>query len=453
MKKVMFRVATVLVALLLVCIMVSCSEQTYTVTFVLGDGREDVVVDNVLATSPLYVPESTDDSKVFAGWFTDKELTHPFLGRLFGNTTLYARFIERGEFVVTFVYGNGSADTTLVMSGALTEPTAPTKVGYVFMGWENAATGEKFEFGTEPTEAHTVLVAKWRAVLGGVSFTAYPENGSEPTTSVVAYNAAPTKPKAPKRTGYYFTGWYADAECSSPYDFTKPIVRDTAVYAGWTKDIAAIGNEIAEEILPATVKVHTQHVNTVFGMMTDGYTSIGSGVIFSYRSGYYYLLTNQHVIAPDAEYTTTEYFVYDSYGNEYRAQLAAEPAAEYDLAVLRFSKGTRELGVAKLSEWDVAAGSMVVSVGNPDSVMNSVTYGTCLYYKSANVDSSNVSFEVGWHDAPISNGSSGGAVYDSNLKVIGINYAANTDSDYSFKYGVFVPISRVREYLRSVELI
>ncbi len=450
MKKTTVRASlAALIVLLALCLLAACSEPTYTVTFVLADGRDNVVVD-VTPTSELYVPESTEESLVFGGWFTDRECTHPFLGRLSGDTTLYARFIEKGNFVVTFIYGNGSGDTTLVMQGVLNEPTAPVRDGYAFMGWEDASTGLKYEFGTEPQDAHTVLVATWRAAVGGLNFTAYPENGADPEVYNVAYNALPKKPDTPKRDGYEFLGWYADKECTSPYDFTKPVVRDTAVYAGWTRDIASLGNEIAERVLLSAVKVNSLHRSSEAGV-TGGFTSVGSGVIYNYRSGYYYVLTNQHVVEDDSEYPLTEHLIYDAYGNEYNATLASLPDAAYDLAVLKFPKGSRELNVASLSEWDVAVGSKVVSVGNPGGVMNTVTYGECKYHKEANVTGSQVKFSIGWHDTPVSNGSSGGAVFNLALEVVGINFASNTDNDGSFNYGVFIPISRVREYLAANE--
>jgi len=32
-------------------------------------------------------------------------------------------------------------------------------------------------------------------------------------------------PKDPTREGYTFGGWYADSECTTPYDFTAPYVK------------------------------------------------------------------------------------------------------------------------------------------------------------------------------------------------------------------------------------
>ena len=447
-KTVLRALLAALAVLLLISALTACGEPTYTVTFVLGEGRDDVVVETT-STSELYTPESGDDGLVFAGWFTDSELTHPFLGAITADTTLYARFIEKGSFVVTLVYDNGSGDTTLVMQGVLSEPPAPVREGYAFMGWEDASTGLKYEFGKEPTAPHTVLVATWRSAVGGLYFTAYPENGEDPTVYNVAYNSTPDAPDAPTRSGYEFVGWYADEDCLAPYDFTSPLTRDTAIYAGWIRDVASLGNELVSKVLPSSVKIATVHHPDA----AEPYKSIGSGVIYSYRSGCYYVLTNAHVVDKDGGLSEKEYTVYDAYGNEYEATLACQPDPEYDLAVLKFSKGYQELGVATLARWDVAVGTRLISVGAPGGVMNSVTYGECRYYKPVSFSGNMIEFDVGWHDTPTANGSSGGAVFDYSLEVVGINFASNTNDDGDFVYGVFIPISRVREYLASCSVL
>ena len=38
----------------------------------------------------------------------------------------------------------------------------------------------------------------------------------------------------PEKTGYTFTGWYADAGCTTEFDFSQTITEDTTVYAGWS---------------------------------------------------------------------------------------------------------------------------------------------------------------------------------------------------------------------------
>ena len=51
----------------------------------------------------------------------------------------------------------------------------------------------------------------------------------------------------PTRTGYTFGGWYAEAECVTPFDFSVPVTQDTTVYAKWTKNYALLGQTVQGE--------------------------------------------------------------------------------------------------------------------------------------------------------------------------------------------------------------
>ena len=446
-KRVLFSITAVL---LLIFLLASCDgtgAEDHTVTFVLGGGRPSVTVE-VSADSELYEPDPPSEGYIFAGWFLDEGLTRPFLsGNISEDMTLYARVIERGERVVTFIYGNGTPDTTLVIDGALTEPPSPKKEGCVFTGWNDAASGEPYTFGKAPTAAHTVIVATWRETSEGVRLTFHPENGSEPTTVSYAYAAKPAAPDAPRNEGFDFMGWYTSPECNELFDFDEPLTADAHAYAGWYTDLASVGNMIAHEVLPSTVKIHTTRTN-----MSVQALSLGSGVIYAKHSGYYYALTNAHVVEPYAGYYSTTYKVYDAYGNEYVAQRMAMDAS-YDLAVIRFAV-EKDLPVATLAKDDPAVGSLIISVGSPGSLSNCVTYGKVTKYAVASVQNGAVTFEVAWHDSPIYNGSSGGAVFNSRGEVVGINFAAATDNDTEeFIAGALIQRTRVAEFLTSTDMV
>ena len=120
---------------------------------------------------------------------------------------------------------------------------------------------------------------------------------------------------------------------------------------------------------------------------------------------------------------------------------------EYDLAVLRIAKGDKALSVAPFALKDPVVGDFVISVGSPGGLNNAVTYGEVKSYGKFNVDGALVSFEVGTHDAYIASGSSGGAVFNGSLEIIGISFAASADASGEFLVGAFVQISRVIEFL------
>lgn len=45
-----------------------------------------------------------------------------------------------------------------------------------------------------------------------------------------------TLPEDPQRSGYHFTGWYTDTDCTQPYDVQSILKDDLVLYAGWKND-------------------------------------------------------------------------------------------------------------------------------------------------------------------------------------------------------------------------
>lgn len=99
-----------------------------------------------------------------------------------GDTTEAAMLASLGSLavvkvadpVVTFDSQGGSAVATQTLTGATTtatRPTVPTRSGYVFNGWHDAASGGTlWSFGTTIT-ADTTLYAQWTADLTGQTIT------------------------------------------------------------------------------------------------------------------------------------------------------------------------------------------------------------------------------------------------------------------------------------------
>lgn len=69
----------------------------------------------------------------------------------------------------------------------------------------------------------------------GVTFDS---NGGETVDKqVIRYGKTVDKPAVPKRTGYTFSGWYQNKECTEKWDFDNAVVtKDITLYAGWTAD-------------------------------------------------------------------------------------------------------------------------------------------------------------------------------------------------------------------------
>ena len=61
-------------------------------------------------------------------------------------------------------------------------------------------------------------------------------NGTDDETQTVVVGETAKQPAEPVRVGYKFAGWYSDAACTQPFDFSQPVTQDTTVYVKWEED-------------------------------------------------------------------------------------------------------------------------------------------------------------------------------------------------------------------------
>lgn len=66
----------------------------------------------------------------------------------------------------------------------------------------------------------------------------FDSNGGETVDKqVIMYGKTVEEPAVPKRTGYTFSGWYQNKECTEEWDFDNAVVtKDITLYAGWAAD-------------------------------------------------------------------------------------------------------------------------------------------------------------------------------------------------------------------------
>ncbi|MGD9909277.1 MAG: S1C family serine protease [Candidatus Izemoplasmatales bacterium] len=159
--------------------------------------------------------------------------------------------------------------------------------------------------------------------------------------------------------------------------------------------------------------------------------SEGSGVIFMEDDTYYYALTNYHVVDGEADERVYQIQAFED--SEPSEATLVTYDTNYDLAVLKFEKqGRTQVHIIDYTTrlfTQFTPGELVFAVGNPLDVNNNVTFGE---FKSMQT-LSNVSFSVIYHDAPIHEGSSGGALVDVDGNLLGLNtWGYEDDDEYSF---------------------
>lgn len=211
-----------------------------TVNYVMGENAAAIADDTVEFGHTLAAPAVTpNDGYAFAGWYTDAEFTeaYNFALPVIKDLTLYAK-IDVAK-IVTF-HSNGGSDVAVakVADGvAVAQPEEPTKAENVFGGWytDDGTFLVAYDFST-PVTADIDLYAKW---IPSWTVTLNMNYGVSPETQAVyvAKDTVMTAPKNPTRVGYYFGGWYNDAECTAAHDFSAAVEANATIYAKWTEGV------------------------------------------------------------------------------------------------------------------------------------------------------------------------------------------------------------------------
>lgn len=164
--------------------------------------------------------------------------------------------------------------------------------------------------------------------------------------------------------------------------------------------------------------------------------SLGSGVIVDAGG---VILTNQHVIEG-----ATDVRIALSDGREFAVDVVIEDK-QTDLAVLRVREpGDTAFPAITFADSDgLAVGDLVLAIGNPFGVGQTVTSGIVSALARTGVESSDYEFFI-QTDAAINPGNSGGALVDLDGKLVGINTAIFSQSGGSVGIGFAIPANMAR---------
>lgn len=186
---------------------------------------------------------------------------------------------------------------------------------------------------------------------------------------------------------------------------------------------------VANKILPSIVGIQVEYnVNSPLSIFmrepqTSTATASGSGIIISDDG---YILTNNHIVATsssesyyevsDATKVTVTLFNDET---EYEAKIVGKDE-QTDLAVIKIEK--TGLTKAEFADSDsIKVGEFAMAVGNPLGMQSSITCGVVSAVNREVTDSDGKKFTLIQTDAAINSGNSGGALVNSEGKVIGIN--------------------------------
>lgn len=215
---------------------------------------------------------------------------------------------------------------------------------------------------------------------------------------------------------------------------------------------------VVREAAPAVVNIYTKRVvktrtspflnDPFFSRFFGGSSaprerierSLGSGVIVREEG---IIVTNHHVIDGADEITVSL-----SDRREFEAEVILMDDST-DLAILRIKPEGKPLRVLEFSESkDVEVGDLVLAIGNPFGVGQSVTSGIVSALARTQVGDDDYQFFI-QTDAAVNPGNSGGALVGMDGKLVGINTSIYSRSGGSNGIGFAIPVKMVEFVLNA----
>lgn len=176
----------------------------------------------------------TREGYVFKGWYNGDD-KWDFNDPASPGLVLIAKWDEVHNVSFDPDGGSPAPESLKVVNGQpATEASAPTKDGYNFLGWYTEGDS-KWDF-SNPITSDMTLKAKWTLYIAPPVFEQYTvsfdANGgsNEPNDQFISSGDKATRPGDPKRSGYYFEGWYKGDE---KWDFNTILTEDINLTAKW----------------------------------------------------------------------------------------------------------------------------------------------------------------------------------------------------------------------------
>ena len=209
---------------------------TYKVTFVYGDDRPNTTKEVTYGSTYGELPTPTMMGYQFKGWYYNSTKIDSTTKVTKASDQVLIALWEANKYTITFVYNNGSANTTKEVTYGSTygELPTPTKEGYTFNAWSTSGGSVITSSSVVKITSNTTLYAQWG--INSYLITFNPTGGvtSVPNKQIKykdTYGELPT----PTRDGYTFVAWYMETSLTNKV--TSSTVMNTAsnhtLYAGW----------------------------------------------------------------------------------------------------------------------------------------------------------------------------------------------------------------------------
>jgi uncharacterized repeat protein (TIGR02543 family) len=249
----------------------------------------------------ITLPNPTRTGYEFDGWYLASNFSGSALGAtltLTADDDVYAKW-SASTYNVIYAYNGADGSNSTIDDDYTTEGTAitlpvPTRTGYTFAGWFEAADfSGSAKSGSYTTSANRTLFAKWDAIDYALSYDANGGSGQLPSVAV-NYNYQDSVAVLGRgtlgRTGFTFLGWTANSNGSgtlytSGDSLTMPAAAVT-LFAKWQENTYTISYNLnggSGDLSSAPTSWTTDDANVTLpsgftrtGFDFDGWQELGS---------------------------------------------------------------------------------------------------------------------------------------------------------------------------------
>ena len=194
----------------------------------------------------------------------------------------------------------------------------------------------------------------------------------------------------------------------------------------------------------ACVRIKSKFYKTFLGMETSSATRTGSGVIIKEEKDSEYVLTSSYIVKNDTKYDNVKYTVWDAFKYEYSGILYCSNES-YGLAILKFSKKSKDLYAVSLANNDVALNDPVCNIYSPsDYGYNHMNFSTI---SNTSRKGDDFSFPLIVNEIDVKSNIYGAMTVNMKGQLVGLTYYSQASSDYQTNYSIAIPVSIIKVFL------
>lgn len=230
--------------------------------------------------------------------------------------------------------------------------------------------------------------------------------------------------------------------------------------------------KVEKHALSANIKIIQLKYTSDENSSSTSVSAGASGVIIRKENNKYYALTAEHVITELDNVDKTQIIVMgyndldfaDSLSKGGKFQGVANYYKQFPQAVVEYSNEKYDLAIISFTADEVYSalpvaveipkyGDVVVSMSNPHGKRNIITVGKIISKKPSHFgdEAGKMQYPIITHTSLLSKGSSGSALLNENLEIVGINLGGNENIFRKYVSGMAMPSNRIHDFLEEWE--